>query len=44
MDSLKVIDLFSGAGGLSQRFRDAGFHVISEVKIDKNLSQTYKEK
>mgnify|MGYP001302469903 CR=1 FL=1 len=43
MDSLKVIDLFSGAGGLSQGFRDAGFDVISAVEIDKNLSQTYKE-
>ena len=43
MDSLKVIDLFSGAGGLSQGFRDAGFDVISAVEIDKNLSQTYRE-
>lgn len=43
MDSLKVIDLFSGAGGLSQGFRDAGFDVISAVEIDKKLSQTFRE-
>ena len=43
MDSLKVIDLFSGAGGLSQGFRDAGYDVISAVEIDKNLSQTFKK-
>ena len=43
MDSLKVIDLFSGAGGLSQGFRDAGFDIISAVEIDKKLSQTFRE-
>ena len=43
MDSLKIIDLFAGAGGLSQGFKDAGFDVISAVEIDKNLSQTYKK-
>ncbi len=43
MDSLKVIDLFAGAGGLSQGFRDAGFKVISAVEIDENLSQTFRE-
>ena len=43
MDSLKIIDLFSGAGGLSQGFKDAGFDVISAVEIDKNLSQTFKK-
>lgn len=42
MDSLKVIDLFSGAGGLSQGFRDAGCDIISAVEINKNLSQTFR--
>ena len=42
MDSLKVIDLFSGAGGLSQGFRDAGCNIISAVEINKNLSQTFR--
>jgi len=43
MENLKVIDLFSGAGGLSQGFRDAGYKIVSAVEIDKNLSQTYKK-
>ena len=43
MDSLKVIDLFAGAGGLSQGFRDAEFDIISAVEINKNLSHTYKK-
>ena len=42
-ENLKVIDLFSGAGGLSQGFRDAGYKIVSAVEIDKNLSQTYKK-
>lgn len=42
MDSLKVIDLFSGAGGLSQGFRDAGCNIVSAVEINKNLSQTFR--
>ena len=42
MDSLKVIDLFSGAGGLSQGL-EMQADVISAVEIDKNLSQTYRK-
>ena len=43
METLKVIDLFSGAGGLSQGFKDAGCEIVSAVEIDKNLSQTYRK-
>jgi len=38
-----VIDVFSGAGGLSRGFYDSGFKIVSAVEIDKNLSQTYKK-
>ena len=32
--SLKVIDLFSGAGGLSEGFRLAGFEIIGGVDFN----------
>jgi len=38
-----VIDIFSGAGGLSKGFYDSGFKIISAVEFDKDLSQTYKK-
>jgi DNA (cytosine-5)-methyltransferase 1 len=40
---LTVIDIFSGAGGLSKGFYDSGFKIISAVEFDKDLSQTYKK-
>jgi DNA (cytosine-5)-methyltransferase 1 len=40
---LTVIDIFSGAGGLSKGFYDSGFKILSAVELDKDLSQTYKK-
>lgn len=39
---MNVIDLFAGAGGLSEGFRQAGFNVIAHVEMDKNASLTLK--
>ena len=36
-----VVDLFAGAGGLSQGFRDAGFTVVQAVDRDRNAMVTY---
>lgn len=36
-----VIDLFAGAGGLSQGFRDAGFTVVQALDCDHNAMATY---
>ena len=38
---LKVIDLFSGAGGLSVGFREAGFKSIFAVEREEDFAQTY---
>lgn len=37
---INYIDLFAGAGGLSQGFKQAGFHKIMSVEMDKDASNT----
>ncbi|RJS58140.1 DNA (cytosine-5-)-methyltransferase [Bacillus subtilis] len=39
---MNVIDLFAGAGGLSEGFRQAGFNIIAHVEMDQNASLTLK--
>lgn len=39
---LKVIDLFSGCGGLTQGFKDAGFSTVFGCDIDDNCAMTYR--
>ncbi|MAO92536.1 MULTISPECIES: DNA cytosine methyltransferase [unclassified Hwanghaeella] len=36
-----AIDLFCGAGGLSEGFRQAGFHILAGNDIDENAGKTY---
>ncbi|OGJ92284.1 MAG: DNA (cytosine-5-)-methyltransferase [Candidatus Raymondbacteria bacterium RifOxyA12_full_50_37] len=39
---LTSIDLFAGAGGLSEGFRQAGFNILAANDFDKYSSQTFK--
>lgn len=39
----KVLDLFSGAGGFSCGFEQAGFKTIGAIEFDKQAAQTFKE-
>jgi DNA (cytosine-5)-methyltransferase 1 len=39
---MKVVDLYSGAGGMSLGLTQAGFEVVAAVEIDKIASLTYK--
>lgn len=41
--SYNVVDLFSGAGGLSRGFMDAGFNVVLGVDFDAAALKTFKE-
>ena len=43
LKSLNFIDLFAGAGGMSQGFLMEGFHLVSANEIDKNFFETYKQ-
>ena len=39
---LSVVDLFAGAGGLSEGFRQAGFSVRAGCELDPDASATYR--
>lgn len=39
---MKVLDLFSGCGGLSLGFIQAGFNVSKAVEFDSSIANTYK--
>lgn len=41
--AFKVLDLFSGAGGLSRGFYDAGYDVVLGVDFDEAALKTFKE-
>jgi DNA (cytosine-5)-methyltransferase 1 len=37
---LNIIDLFSGAGGLTEGFRSSDFNLIAHVEMDRAASET----
>src|SRR6185312_5502162 len=40
---LTVVDLFAGAGGLSEGFRQAGYEVVAGTDVDPDALATYRE-
>ena len=43
LNNLKMIDLFAGAGGLSEGLSEAGFHSLFASEIVPVYAQTYKK-
>ena len=43
-NSVKVVSLFSGAGGLDLGFKRAGFEIVWANDFDKDAVETYKKK
>lgn len=41
MKKIGAIDLFSGSGGLSLGFKNAGFFIIAAVEFEKSAAETY---
>lgn len=39
---MKVIDIFAGAGGLSEGFRQEGFDIVTHIEMDKSAALTLK--
>lgn len=42
METYNVIDLFAGAGGLSEGFKQAGFTILAANEIEKTFAETYR--
>lgn len=40
---MKLISLFSGAGGLDLGFKKAGFDIVAANEFDKNIWETYEK-
>lgn len=38
---MKSLDLFSGAGGLTLGFRNAGIHSIGAIELDRFAAETF---
>jgi site-specific DNA-cytosine methylase len=39
--TIKTLDLFSGAGGMSLGFQDAGFRPLAAFEVDEDAAKTY---
>jgi DNA (cytosine-5)-methyltransferase 1 len=38
-----AMDIFSGAGGMSQGFKQAGFQIVQAIEVDHHAAQTYRQ-